>query len=583
MEEAAFRATKANQPKGKKSKKVKRENKSRGAESSTKPVKGVGKHLSLIGDGEGQSGFDGPIYSAACAYFARHGCDASSATIKTKLLDSILSAPCKDDRAHFRYATDDYLDNRIEQAREFITEESCDDQETPFDITDPLGDTLDEAMGTLDRGFRFVNIGGEGKFIRHLRRGDAPKLEVWSTTALANWYADRKIILGQDEVNAVPIFFNNAKRWDGTAFAPYPAEISPSTYNLFRGFSLEPKDGDCSKLKEFILEIICDGDEEDFKWLWHWMAHLVQRPGEKPKTALVLWGEGGIGKGTFGRLLRALVHPYGTTLGDADAVVGRWSGERHALNLVCVSEEAVFSGDRRVANALKHKVDHEECAVEVKNIQPIMMPSYTRYVFDSNHSDAINIEGNGSERRYFVRRVSNARKGDLAYFKEIRDEIEGDGMRALLAELMAYDPADTGMAWSDVLMAPETQDRRAMERETMRPVHRAFASMMDDGEFYYENGPEKYRFVFNEGQTRVPKRMLEAFVAKHGDPRQAAECDPSRVYERLYGAPPLKKRHRCKCYYRRSSEHVASDWEIVEENVISYDLCQTKLLPPPSA
>ena len=595
LRKLAYEATKGRaDTKQKKKPKKKKDSKTRAssAETCKSDARGLKAHLAQIGDGDGLRGFDGPIYSAACAYFAREGVEADADPLKAALRETIVAAPCKNDRAKIRYATDEYLNTRIEQARGFIGENAT-DQDAPFDITAPLGDTMEEALASLGRGFRYVNIGGEGRFIRHLMPGEAPKLEVWSTTALTSWYANQQITVavydengdeaGEREVNPVPVFFNQAQRWDGTAFAPYPAEIGPSTYNLFRGFTVEPQSGDCAVLKDFILQVICDGDEDDFKWLWHWMAHLVQRPGEKPKTALVIWGEGGIGKGTFGHLLRSLVHPYGTTFGDADAVVGRWSGQRHAMNLVCVSEEAVFSGDRRVANALKHKVDHEECDVEVKNIQPITMPSYTRYVFDSNHPDAINIEGNGSERRYFVRRVSNRRKGDIAYFQMLRGEIEGAGLKALFHELATYDPADAGMVWSDVLMAPETHDRKSMERETMRPVYRVFAQMMEDGEFLFQDGLEKYRFDLKGGQTLIPKRMLQEFVSQHGDNRQAAETDPSRVFERLCGQPLPSRRARSKCYYRRANEDDADTWKVLEQNVQCYDLrVEPLLLPSPS-
>ncbi|WP_172294819.1 bifunctional DNA primase/polymerase [Pseudoruegeria sp. HB172150] len=584
LRKLAFEATKHRQtdkPKAKQEKKRKTSTK-RTSRRQAEGVKGLDAHLADIGDGDGQRGFDAPIYAAACAYFARHSADADSAPLKTALLDAILSSECKDDRAESRYATDDYLDTRIQQARDYIAEQREIEDAEPFDITASLGDTLGEALDSLSRGFRFVNIGGEGKFVRQLARGEPPKLDVWNTTALARWYSNQEYESADGgDINPVAVHSKQATRWGGTAFAPPPATISDSTYNLFRGFAVEPEPGDCTMLEDFIRDIICDGDEEAFRWLWHWMAHLVQRPGEKPKTAVVIWGDGGIGKGHFGRILRALVHPYGTTLGDADSVIGRWAGETHALNLVCVSEEAVFSGDRRVANALKHKVDHEKVRVEVKNIQPFEMDSYTRYVFDSNHPDAISIEGNGSERRYFVQRVSDAKRGDIDYFRRLREQIDGDGIKALFYELATYDPASVGMEWSDVFMAPETSDRAAMEQETMRPVYRAFANMIEDGEFHFEDGMEKYRFVFAKGHTRIPTQWLRAFAERYGDVRQAAERDPARVFERVSGQPLTAVRSRGKCYYRRSGEHDAEEWSEIELNRNCYVL-PLNMLPPPS-
>jgi hypothetical protein len=551
------------------------------AKARDSEARGFQTILATIGDHDGGAGFDSPINRAACSWFSTNGTDMVSSELFDTLRAQIDEAERDPERDRSKYDTDEYLTERIEKARAHIAEERTKQEAEPFDMAAPLGDGLKDAIATLDRGFKYVNIGGEGRFLRVLVPGEKPKIEVWNTTALTNWYANRKVVISttdaqgievEEEINPVPLFFNQAQRWSGTAFAPPPASVGQNVYNLFRGFTVQPESGDCTMLKDFIQDIICGGDAEVFMWVWHWMAHMVQRPGEKPKTSLVYWGEGGTGKGTFGRLLRALVHPYGTTFGCADDVVGRWAGQRHALNIVGVSEEAVFSGNRRETNQLKHKTDAEEITVEVKNIQPIEMPSFMRYCFDSNHSDAMHIEGNGSERRYCVLHVSNARKGDLEYFKLLREQIDGDGIKALSHELMTYDPAHAGMQWSDVFTAPVTSDRTNMERETMRPVHRAFARMIEDGEFVHKDGSETYRFDLTEGQTRIPKYMLRAFVEKHGDSRQAAETEPERVFERLFGVSLVSRRARCKCFYRRAQDHDIDEWEGKDLNVQAYEL-----------
>ncbi|KZY44800.1 hypothetical protein A3731_10365 [Roseovarius sp. HI0049] len=492
LEELAFTASKRNSPRKKGQAKKKAGRRSAADKARASEVRGFESILATIGDHDGGEGFDTPINRAACSWFSTHGTDVDASELVDALRSRIDEAERDPERDRSKYDTDEYLMERIDKAREHIAEQRAKQAAEPFDMAAPLGDDLDEALRTLNRGFKYVNIGGEGRFVRVPALGEKPKLEVWTTTNLANWYADRKVTITatdaagdevEEEINPVPVFFNRARRWSGTAFAPPPASIGSNAFNMFRGFTIQPVPGDCTMLKDFICDIICGGDAEVFKWVWHWMAHMVQRPGEKPKTSLVIWGEGGAGKGTFGRLLRALVHPYGTTFGSHDDVVGRWSGQSHALNIVGVSEEAVFSGDRRETNQLKHKIDSEEISVEVKNIQPIEMPSYMRYVFDSNHSDAMRIEGNGSERRYCVLRVSSARRGDDDYFRDLREQIDGDGIGALFHELMTYDPVDAGMEWRDVFTAPLTADREDMERETMRPVHRAFATMIEDGEF----------------------------------------------------------------------------------------------------
>lgn len=126
LEDAAFFATKANQPKATK-KSNKKANTCEAKDGPKKEImsgKGWRNHLADIGDAEGQSGFDSPIYRAACSYFSREGLSAPVKPLKEELVAAIVVAHCKDDRASNRYATDEYLDTRIEQAREFIAHQA---------------------------------------------------------------------------------------------------------------------------------------------------------------------------------------------------------------------------------------------------------------------------------------------------------------------------------------------------------------------------------------------------------------------------------------------------------------------------
>ncbi|UWQ17074.1 DUF927 domain-containing protein [Jannaschia sp. M317] len=83
-------------------------------------VSGLGfeGYLATIGDGDDSRGFDSPIYSAMLSYFATGGDDDDALTETVR--DAVLAAPCKDKRNVTRYAQDDYLVNRVAQAREFI-------------------------------------------------------------------------------------------------------------------------------------------------------------------------------------------------------------------------------------------------------------------------------------------------------------------------------------------------------------------------------------------------------------------------------------------------------------------------------
>lgn len=85
-------------------------------------------YLDSIGDHDDGAGFDAPIYSAACSWFSIHGADADASELFDVLQKRILDAVCEDNRNVERYATDDYLDNRIAQARAYIEDAEPEEQ-----------------------------------------------------------------------------------------------------------------------------------------------------------------------------------------------------------------------------------------------------------------------------------------------------------------------------------------------------------------------------------------------------------------------------------------------------------------------
>ncbi|MCK8462405.1 DUF927 domain-containing protein [Aliiroseovarius sp. S1339] len=120
----SFEATKGRGEEVSKTKGKAKTGKRKSSASARQGVNAIGfeAHLETIGDGEGQRGFDAPIYSAACSFFSEHGSDANGDDIFDILRATIAATEMKDDQARKdRYMfDDDYLTGRIEQAREFI-------------------------------------------------------------------------------------------------------------------------------------------------------------------------------------------------------------------------------------------------------------------------------------------------------------------------------------------------------------------------------------------------------------------------------------------------------------------------------
>lgn len=83
----------------------------------------------------------------------------------------------------------------------------------------------------------------------------------------------------------------------------YLSKYNDRLFNLYRGLQVTPKEGDWFKIKNMILQNLCNGNGESFNHILKWAALAVQMPWKKCVTALVFQGSQGSGKGTFANTL----------------------------------------------------------------------------------------------------------------------------------------------------------------------------------------------------------------------------------------------------------------------------------------
>lgn len=427
-----------------------------------------------------------------------------------------------------------------ERRRQAVESMDNDDLAHPsLDPAEPLGDDLDSALATLRKRFAPCDLGGKFRVVRKpdldaFNSDFDSTIVVYTKQDFLDLHLDRQLMEGEGSVNPAEVFLETEKRKSGIVFAPPPLVPGPNDFNMYQGRKLESKAGQWPTLERFIREVVCDGDPEKYKWLILWMAHMVQFPGEKPGTAVIATGSGGVGKGTFGALLMKLATPHTKQLENESHVVGQFAGEHLSKCILVVVNEAVFGLSPKISSSLKAHVDSTAIQVEAKGMPVTTVQSYMRFYFDSNDAVPVLIENNGSERRYFVILFSDARKQDLDYFRDVRAAIEGDEMAALLDYLEGYEPASAGLTWDSVRTAPETVERVKMGVHSMRGPIRRLKEVLEEGEVTLQgpDGPETY--VANAEGLKVPLALFRDFIAAAGDKRRAEDSDVEGMLNRLF-------------------------------------------------
>lgn len=252
---------------------------------------------------------------------------------------------------------------------------------------------------------------------------------------------------------------------NGTGFYPDPKKCPDGVFNLYRGCQVKPVEGDCSLYLDHLKYIICAGDEMSYSYLIGWMAHLFQRPDEKPSVAIVLKSVGGTGKGTTAEPLLMILGSHGSKTNGAYAFEGRFNSMLAGCLFIFADE--VDLTDKHVADRLKSIISETSVNLERKGLEIEPLPNYCRLIFASNHTRVLN--AGIRERRYLVLEPSDAKAQDSAYFRELWGWINNGGAAKLLHYLLHVD-----ISGFDPYKCPQTKALIAGKLANLSGVNRFF-------------------------------------------------------------------------------------------------------------
>jgi len=290
-----------------------------------------------------------------------------------------------------------------------------------------------------------------------------------------------------------------------------PGQQEPAgTFNLWRGFAVEAKSGDCSLFKKFVLDVICDGDRIRFEYLWCWMARTVQYPAEPGMVAPVLRGRQRIGKGFFVNQFGRIWGPHFMAVSNGLHLVGKHNAH---LENVCVlfCDEALFAGDRSIVGPLKSLITEKTITIEPKFFDARQAPNRLKVIMASNEDHVVPTDRSGEARRFFVLDVNDAHARDKAYFGAISKEMDEGGVAALLYELQ-----QTDLSQFDVERVPVTEaliDQKVKSLEDvaqywLEALHRGELPVPEAGAEFLEN--EEARWI--SGATVQINHLYDDYV-----------------------------------------------------------------------
>jgi hypothetical protein len=299
-------------------------------------------------------------------------------------------------------------------------------------------------------------------------------------------FANVRILAGQNLIEVSKLWFKWPGRRQyldrGIVFEPGgPSDVAEDMLNLWRGFGIEPKQGDWTLMRNHIFNIVCSKQQDLFDYLIRWLAYAVQHPNEPIGVAVAFRGAPGAGKGIVARTLGKMFGKHFVHIANGDQLTGRFNA---SLGTACVVflDEALWAGDKKGEGVLKALITEPRLSLEAKFRDPIMVDNRLRIIVASNE-DWVVPTGMG-DRRWFILDVANtfAGTGHKDYWDPLYAEVENGGAAAMFYDLLAMD-----LSGFDVRAVPHTAAKAQQQAHSLRGVDAWLFHVLNEGAIGYQS------------------------------------------------------------------------------------------------
>lgn len=474
----------------------------------------------------------------------------------------------------------DELKQKIENAYSYgqnvIGADSPEADFEPIEDSEEISDPVDE----LNKQYAFIIVGGKSAIIS---QNNKEPVSYMSTQAFHDLLKAHTIQTGNGKTKQLTQFWMSShKRATYDSIELLPCKETPKgVYNLWRGFTCEPlkhvddateemREG-VRLFKEHALENACSGNKELFHWLMGYFAHLIQKPWEKPLTALVFKGKKGVGKNVLVKCIGSLLGCHYKVEANPRYLLSNFN--KHLENLLMfVLDECIWSGDKKAEGILKDLITGEVHTIEQKCREIYYVKNILRVVILSNADWAV--PASTDERRFAIFNMGNKRQCDEKFFDSMIDLLSNrGGNQLLLRELLDFD-----LSTIDINKAPNSQGLLDQKLESLDPMHSWWYSSLKEGAILHletfgnHDWPQKLsreqvrNAFFSYAKQRGIKTWLPdaaKFGRRFNDVLPGISSKDHRDKEtrqRLYIFPSLKE---CQNLFNKFIGH-SVNWEDIE-------------------
>lgn len=246
--------------------------------------------------------------------------------------------------------------------------------------------TSEDALERFNEEWALVNVDGKVEYL-NTRTGKVSPIESFL-----------ELTRPQERDREAWRKWSRRRTFNGYTFAA--PDYQGDQWNLFRGWPVEPEDGDASLWEKYVVELLCRGDNDLAHRVMTFVADAVQEPWSfRPGSGIALRGPQGSGKSFLGKGVRAALGNLALELHNSERVTQQFN-DLLVQKTVLLCEEAFFTGSPQQKEFIKNLITGDTWTFEPKGRKSFTTPNIFRVIATTNRPHAISIDND--DRRWTI-------------------------------------------------------------------------------------------------------------------------------------------------------------------------------------
>lgn len=258
-----------------------------------------------------------------------------------------------------------------------------------------------------------------------------------------------------------------------------PPTIEEGVFNTARPFAFEyiedkdERDPEALTMFRTLLEALTE-DDDGMEYVQRYVAHMLQKPNERPQVVLLFKSHGGSGKDTLSVTISRMLGDFHTLVEDKMANLFGTFNKGLAHRLCVTMNEASGKEGAKYIEVLKNSMTAENIVIVAKGKDGYSQPNVFRALVFSNNPNPLPLDS-GVTRRLFQSQVRADRQLPQSFFTKYYTNLEDKHW----VDSLASDLYDIDLTQFNIREQPTTASLADKMKARISPMHKLLQDLAE--------------------------------------------------------------------------------------------------------